>query len=269
MTDLIEKCPPAAACRDAFDRMSRATIAMCQSTTGFGAQVKYSLDLQDQSPIGPPVKSQLPLPFERSSRPPPTFDYNLKDLFPDQATPTAPTFADGWQFPSNPVAPMGYPAVATSANNMPLTGTSSPAVGSEYDPRLFLNQNKAQSRRPLPIQQQSLGLPNNPLGPTFGFSPNIDLTNLPDFDFLSQDDTSATSSGAYHNNLGFEGDHRDFEDGDTAVPDLFGGFFFGGPTSVGGEMDIDGLSSGSLQNFDGILTGPTVPDERTLWGASG
>ena len=35
--DLIEKCPPAEACRDAFNRMSKATVQMCMSTTGFGS----------------------------------------------------------------------------------------------------------------------------------------------------------------------------------------------------------------------------------------
>ncbi|KAI0111908.1 fungal-specific transcription factor domain-containing protein [Daldinia grandis] len=35
-TDLIEKCPPAEACRDAFDRTARATIKMANSTGGFG-----------------------------------------------------------------------------------------------------------------------------------------------------------------------------------------------------------------------------------------
>lgn len=35
--DLVEKCPPAEACRDAFDRMSKATVAMCMSTTGFSS----------------------------------------------------------------------------------------------------------------------------------------------------------------------------------------------------------------------------------------
>jgi hypothetical protein len=35
--DLIEKCPPAEACRDAFDRMSKATVQMCMSTTGFSS----------------------------------------------------------------------------------------------------------------------------------------------------------------------------------------------------------------------------------------
>ena len=36
--DLMDKCPPAEACRDAFDRMSKATVQMCLSTTGFGSR---------------------------------------------------------------------------------------------------------------------------------------------------------------------------------------------------------------------------------------
>ncbi|KAJ5245441.1 hypothetical protein N7489_005537 [Penicillium chrysogenum] len=40
--DLMHKCPPAEACRDAFERMSKATVQMCLSTTGFGSQVDMS-----------------------------------------------------------------------------------------------------------------------------------------------------------------------------------------------------------------------------------
>ncbi len=35
-SDLIDKCPPAEACRDAFDRTAKATIKMANSTGGFG-----------------------------------------------------------------------------------------------------------------------------------------------------------------------------------------------------------------------------------------
>ncbi|KAI0387686.1 hypothetical protein F5Y04DRAFT_9707 [Hypomontagnella monticulosa] len=35
-TDLIDKCPPAEACRDAFDRTAKATIKMANNTGGFG-----------------------------------------------------------------------------------------------------------------------------------------------------------------------------------------------------------------------------------------
>lgn len=36
-TDLIDKCPPAETCHDAFDRTAKATIKMANSTGGFGA----------------------------------------------------------------------------------------------------------------------------------------------------------------------------------------------------------------------------------------
>ncbi|KAJ9138847.1 Positive regulator of purine utilization [Pleurostoma richardsiae] len=35
-SDLVEKCPPSEACRDAFDRTAKATIKMANSTGGFG-----------------------------------------------------------------------------------------------------------------------------------------------------------------------------------------------------------------------------------------
>ncbi|KAK8090803.1 c6 zinc finger domain containing protein [Apiospora phragmitis] len=41
-SDLIEKCPPAEACRDAFDRTSKATIKMASSKGGFGRIVNRS-----------------------------------------------------------------------------------------------------------------------------------------------------------------------------------------------------------------------------------
>jgi hypothetical protein len=47
----MEKCPPAEACRDAFDRMSKATIKMCLSTTGFGANAEKGA-IQPSPPSG-------------------------------------------------------------------------------------------------------------------------------------------------------------------------------------------------------------------------
>ena len=37
-TDLIDRCPPAETCRDAFDRTAKATIKMVSSNGGFGGQ---------------------------------------------------------------------------------------------------------------------------------------------------------------------------------------------------------------------------------------
>ncbi|OAL68977.1 purine utilization positive regulator [Trichophyton violaceum] len=50
LKDLIEKCPPAEACRDAFERMSKATVQMGLSTTGFGQQVGVGDRLGTHSP---------------------------------------------------------------------------------------------------------------------------------------------------------------------------------------------------------------------------
>lgn len=96
--DLMEKCPPAEACRDAFDRMSKATISMCMKTTGFGPQALRHLPPKVQEPtmarsnvrsiqrgqdaaslIDPSLQQQS----HRHRRPPPRFDMDLKALFSD------------------------------------------------------------------------------------------------------------------------------------------------------------------------------------------
>lgn len=96
MGDLMEKCPPAEACRDAFERMSTATVRM--GSSGFALQTVGGGSLstparswpswshsnpqssradyrQNQVPSGQRRQSQ------RQNRPPPQFDMNLNDLF--------------------------------------------------------------------------------------------------------------------------------------------------------------------------------------------
>ncbi|KAI4951618.1 hypothetical protein J4E86_007034 [Alternaria arbusti] len=111
--DLIDKCPPAEACRDAFDRMSKATIQMCMSTTGFGPQALRSLPQAQQYPTqtspntaytsaaDADVRSDTDMQGyaprntanffgqqqqQQQRRPMPRFDMNLKDLFSDDET---------------------------------------------------------------------------------------------------------------------------------------------------------------------------------------
>lgn len=95
----MHKCPPAEACRDAFERMSKATVQMCLSTTGFGSQVDMSR-VHATSNTGSSFHPGRPRhPMEqrprigqgqprrttqaRPSRPVPKFDMNLADLFTD------------------------------------------------------------------------------------------------------------------------------------------------------------------------------------------
>ena len=114
--DLVDKCPPAEACRDAFDRMSKATIQMCMSTTGFGPQALRSLPQAQQYPTqtspttayrsaadtdarsdtemqgygarntGGFFSHQQQQQQQQQRRPVPRFDMNLKDLFSDDET---------------------------------------------------------------------------------------------------------------------------------------------------------------------------------------
>ncbi|KAF1956962.1 hypothetical protein CC80DRAFT_491826 [Byssothecium circinans] len=103
--DLIEKCPPAEACRDAFDRMSKATIQMCMTTTGFGPQAlratqthsfmrpSYSSNTTYTPTSDAEARSDLEIShyqqagyFQHDRRPVPRFDMNLKDLFSDDET---------------------------------------------------------------------------------------------------------------------------------------------------------------------------------------
>jgi hypothetical protein len=89
--DLIDKCPPAEACRDAFDRMSKATVQMCMSTTGFSSSAQGLNSRRDNHESTSSSNYYLdskPKPstsFRRqnqgsSGRPKPTFDMGLNDL---------------------------------------------------------------------------------------------------------------------------------------------------------------------------------------------
>jgi hypothetical protein len=109
----MDKCPPAEACRDAFDRMSKATIQMCMSTTGFGPQAlrafpqaqQYHAHASSHSPTTTYTsvsdadnRSDTEMQgfssrqannnyfAQPSQRPVPRFDMDLKDLFSDDET---------------------------------------------------------------------------------------------------------------------------------------------------------------------------------------
>ncbi|KAL9127062.1 MAG: hypothetical protein Q9217_003991 [Psora testacea] len=269
LTDLIDKCPPAEACRDAFDRMSKATITMCQTTTGFGSQVKWTKDMQDDSPVMPHGghldRHIPPQPAYQGARPTPTLDYSLKDLFSDQTQPTGPLFSSGsgWQHLSSKPGKVAqlfpYPSsTSTSSGSMPTSNPSQMASTQHqprYDPRLFAQQ----PFQPATSANLSSSATSSP-GP-FNY-PTTDFLQTPEFDFMLQD-TSTSDSSAPYTNLGFEGGQHDFDDGAQNMPDLFGGFFFGGP--VGQDS-----SSTPFTGMDGITFGDSASagesQDRNGWG---
>lgn len=239
LTDLIEKCPPAEACRDAFDRMSRATINMCQATTGFGSQVKFNRQTQDDSPVLPDdldVRAP-PKPAYIGTRPPPEFDCNLKDLF-SQQTQGAQTWSNLSQSmqpttKQSQIQPFSYPSPASTSSSIPPSNhvQMAPQQQQHYDPRLM---DQTMGAMPMIVQPNGV-VPND----------GYDFTNNPDFDFLMNHDAMTDSyTGDNGLNLGFE-------DG-AQIPDLFEGFFFGGPALDGNgvfnEADaLGGMNAASTQ----------------------
>lgn len=113
LEDLADKCPPAEACRDAFDRMSKATVKMCLTTTGFGSRNSRPPPNDVKPPTPVPRRfdtsdfSSSPQPRfeESSSRPPIQFDTNLRDLFPEQNQDGRPFESNvvRWQTPLTPL----------------------------------------------------------------------------------------------------------------------------------------------------------------------
>ncbi|KAF4126745.1 Fungal trans [Geosmithia morbida] len=73
-TDMIDKCPPAETCRDAFDRTARTTIKMAMSNGGFGAQAQAQAQSQ---------------PKYRQTAPPPSSSAWMSGVDPSPANTTS------------------------------------------------------------------------------------------------------------------------------------------------------------------------------------
>lgn len=258
--DLIDKCPPAEACRDAFERMSKATVKMCVSSTGFGSQVKFGKQRQDDDspiPTQHSFEQRIPPPSNfatTGSRPPPQFDYDLKNLFTEDAQ-------NGRMFhrPSQ----TWQAALLSIPPNQPTAFAYTPSDASTPSTLSTLSTSTSNA------QQPQVAPPNQPFDSSLlpnSFPPGNDINNGPsvydnyDFDFLMNNDTTNTAavfSGDVGANLGFDGQH-DWADGGGQLPDLFGGFFFGPQPGGEGAMDGGGFGAGAGGFDDGtsIWNGP-------------
>ena len=204
LADLEAKCPPAEACREAFDRMSKATIKMGVSTTGFKSPVmQESLlpRLQDyETTSSRSIKGELPqADRSRPTRPPPQFDMNLRELFPElqQGPSLAPPFTN-WQ------------------------------------PSVFSAESRQQALQPhdyTTVQPPYETSVQNPMSTTMTSNANDSYTSPNDFDFLLMNDDITMYDGNPGIDLGFEGGEHKWADGSQV--DLFDGFFFGGTNPSG------------------------------------
>ncbi|KZF25076.1 hypothetical protein L228DRAFT_265560 [Xylona heveae TC161] len=281
LTDLTQKCPPAEACRDAFDRMSKATVQMCLSTTGFGSQAS-GLDsrrtvpsayqpppYQSRENMAPPLNTNIENNSNRngqqkvapnnpavqsSVRPPPRFDMNLGDLFPEESSAHGRGYEQGqnarnpppasrwWPRQEGSISPLGNPKSIASSSSSPQVIAAVPAssaaqntlynavpgghrrVPASADPNMQAHfaQVQAQARG-----TQSQGQPltaENVYGHSILADPSFQA-----FDFI---DNGVGNTGIdFGFGMGMDLDH-DWSDGSQF--DLFDGFFFGGPTTSSG-----------------------------------
>ena len=200
LADLVVVCPPAEACRDAFDRMSKATIKMSVSTTGFkhpdDDQSSVSKQQDYKSPVSPPpMNNELSQKRSaRQTRPPPQFDMNLRELFPELQEESSFEAPFGqWQpgmfsAPPQPQAPRSqtYPVAPTQYDTNLQTSVDMRTMNSADDPYVLSTE----------------------------------------LDFLLTGGDTTMYDGNPGIDLGFDGDENRWAEGPQV--DLFDGFFFGG-----------------------------------------
>ncbi|KAI1268993.1 fungal-specific transcription factor domain-containing protein [Xylariaceae sp. FL1019] len=272
-TDLIDKCPPAEACRDAFDRTAKATIKMANSSGGFGQVLNRNkrgsrgmaeridyMNAREATANRPITQShaQSDKPLPRSTN---IYDTSNHDPYggqirgPKMSSMQTPHYH--LQIPNLKSEHDGYPM------NPPMPGsnlqTNSPLECSSYDnsaidPVLLPPQSpqvnspaSGASGTPKSAHQQ-FGTPNAPntnysmmRSPGAGFTPATGALNYADIqgmDFLQNLQDPANTESDMQMDMGFgigwEGMHHDFSEGQQV--DLFDGFFFGAGAGGGGGL---------------------------------
>ena len=265
--DLIEKCPPAEACRDAFDRMSKATVQMCMSTTGFSSSAQGLNSRQHHQSSASPndyftknsSRRQSRGPGPGSGRPKPQFDMGLNDLLgpsvppmqmsrPGSSTPsnTAKNEFEPYRHPStsSQTGTMSAPQTINSPTEYAISPPLSSLDTSAIDPSLLPSHaspisysSLPSAQQPSPQNQQNFQPPYQELSfPSSSSFPGqgMDFLQGNGWDLGAEAGIGSAGNGnAWGGDLGmglgWEGVDHDFsEGGNGGMPDLFEGFFFGG-----------------------------------------
>ena len=253
----MEKCPPAEACRDAFERMSKATVQMCLSTPGFGFSkerdadtprpVKREANISEAMAVDPQPRQEYtpiaPKP-RRQKRPPPQFDMDLRGLFPeDLDSNVRPSSSFPMNFQRRPQQTPQMQQYQSTGSHQAVSPRS--AINSQINTGLGMSQTSIPNfSTSLPPQSQSTYAQN-------AYSPDyMDFSTLPGMDFLNLASSTNTSSNTANQddvgydfssgldigfgvgNMGLDFQH-DWSDGQQF--DIFDGFFFGNNGTSGGN----------------------------------
>lgn len=224
-TDMIDKCPPAETCRDAFDRTARATIKMASSKGGFGPQAQ-PVRRQRANTMNRPPKSDSTTPSrhrnQQQDAQPFQFDLSLSDTL------SSPTLSVTNELGSRGSPPMSGTKPFDTDYGMSSRSPADQSIKQEPGPRSGpMRMNSAQS---------SAG--STFMGQQFGLQGSMDYPDTQTMDFLQNLGSAANGDFGVDQqqvDLGFgmnwEGLPNDYGEGQQMNP--FDTFFFGGQQGNG------------------------------------
>ncbi|KAF7716094.1 Positive regulator of purine utilization [Penicillium ucsense] len=245
--DLTHKCPPAENCRDAFERMSKATVRMSLSTTGFGSQVdvsriqgatynasnvyssrRHSWNPRHSNDQGHGRRSTHP----RAARPAPKFDMNLAELFSDS---------------NAPLVDRAQPETRTLGNSHANRAEPTEVAASEF-PRPFAQRTPSMEYFMKYEGQTSPQMQNHPQF-MYGHSPPQDVSSSGVQPSIKSNDMQSADPDA-HRGIGL--DFLDFQNGDPEAPapehSANPDFDIAGMPNLGQNVGID-LGFGMAMDF--------------------
>ncbi|KAK2612567.1 hypothetical protein QQS21_001337 [Conoideocrella luteorostrata] len=259
-SDMIDKCPPAETCRDAFDRTAKATIKMACSSGGFGVQPQQPrrqrrgtttwTTAPDSSSMNAPTRHR----HHQSDHAPFQFDLSLSDGLSSPGLSATGDLAVG----HTPPLGKGKTFDADTYMGSQGPGRSGPSPsdrisqddGSSIDPSLVPSPPMTRRNAPLGSSGGSF------LGQQFGLQGSMGYPDAQTMEFLHNLGATPNGdlNGVDHANLdlGFgmnwDGMHNEYGDGQQINP--FDTFFFGGQQGSGGNNNNNNNS-----NEDGTGTG--------------
>ena len=252
LSDMMDKCPPAETCRDAFDRTAKAAIKMASSTGGFGAPTSHSRRHRrdppawNTTPESSKGSTQARHRHQSSDQASYPFDLALSDSLSsptlsvagDLAQPSPPGHrtSDGYMMPRVRGGP--------SPSEMGMKQEGSPVESSLVPtppsvPRRVTSQPSTTPGGSYGGQQYSgPGSVEYPDAQTMEFLQNLGAA--PNGEFPANMDQSQVDLGF---GMNWEGMHHDFSDGQQQM-NPFDSFFFGGPQGGNGNGANNGGGMG-------------------------
>jgi hypothetical protein len=244
-TDMIDKCPPAETCRDAFDRTAKATIKMASSSGGFGtASARPRRQRRETTTwITAPTPDVTVIKpssgHSRQASDSQNFQYNLS-MGDNLSSPGLSAGGDGSSQHTPPLSKS-----KTFDGDTYMTEPRSLAGPSPGDRSLSHDASSIDpplaASPPMPRRMTVQGNGNNTfMGQQFGLQGSMDYPDAQTMEFLQN--LGATPNGDFasveqqHLDLGFginwEGMHNDFGEGGQQI-NPFDTFFFGGQQNQG------------------------------------